>query len=164
MTTLTVRAEAWDTPEGVALRAAQRRELDARYGSDTHEAGAEPTAESVPVFLIARTLGGIAVGCAGLRPISLTADGDVLPGGPITTAEIKRMFVAPDYRGTGVSRALLAGLEEAARGLGLDRLVLETGALQPDAMRFYEREGYLPIPTFGDYRVDELSRCYQRIL
>jgi hypothetical protein len=39
---------------------------------------------------------------------------------------------------------------------------LETGTEQPDARRFYEREGYHRIPLFGAYEGSELSVCYER--
>ena len=74
------------------------------------------------------------------------------------------MYVAPGHRGTGVATAILRRLEAEARGRGWTRLVLETGEEQPDAMRFYEREGYHPIPTFGHYVGSALSRCYARSL
>lgn len=149
---VTIARESFDSVGAAALRAAQRAELDARYGSDDHEPGPEPTAESVPVFLVARDVNGVGVGCGGLRPL----DG----GG----AEIKRMYVAPQARGRGVSTALLRAIEDEARALGVARLVLETGSLQPDAMRFYEREGYSRIPNFGPYAESELSVCYARDL
>ncbi len=106
----------------------------------------------MPVFLVARTPSGEPIGCGGLRPLA---------GGG---AEIKRMFVATTARGTGVAVALLRAIEEEARGMGLDRLVLETGTEQPDAMRFYEREGYSRIPLFGPYVGSDLSVCYARDL
>ena len=149
---VTVSQEPWDTPDGTVLRAAQRVELDARYGSDDHEPGAVPTADDVPVFVVARDADGRAVGCGGLRPLG---QGEV---------EIKRMYVSPAARGTGVSTAILRALEDQARALGSIRLVLETGTAQPDAMRFYEREGYEPIPLFGAYVGSDNSVCYARTL
>ncbi|WP_350347497.1 GNAT family N-acetyltransferase [Agromyces sp. G08B096] len=142
----------WHDPDAERLRAAQRTELDARYGTDDHEPGAMPTADTVAVFLVARTPDGTAVGCGGLR---------LLDGG---TAEIKRMYVDPAFRGTGASTAIVRGLEREAARLGLDRLLLETGPAQPDAMRFYEREGYERIENFGPYRGEPLSVCYARSL
>ena len=149
---VTVAREPFDSADAAALRQAQRDELDARYGRDDHEPGEVPTAASVPVFLVARTSDGAAVGCGGLRPLA---------GGG---AEVKRMFVAASVRGTGVAVAILRAIEEEARAMGLDRLVLETGTEQPDAMRFYEREGYSRIPLFGPYVGSELSVCYAREL
>jgi GNAT superfamily N-acetyltransferase len=50
-------------------------------------------------------------------------DGEPVCGGglkrlPDGACEIKRMYVVPQARRSGVARALLAALEEAARGLG----------------------------------------------
>lgn len=143
---------SWDDPDAVRLREAQRVELDARYGTDDHEPGALPTAETMAVFLVARDEEGTAVGCGGLRPL-----------GP-DTAEIKRMYVDPAARGTGVATALLRALEDHARELGIPRLLLETGTGQPDAMRFYQREGYEPIEAYGPYRGEPISRCFARDL
>ena len=149
---VSIGREPFDAPDGAALRAAQRVELDARYGRDDHEPGAEPTADSVPVFLVARTTDGRAVACGGLR---------LLPEGG---AEIKRMYVDPSVRGRGVSTAVLRALEVEAAALGVRRLVLETGTLQPDAIRFYGREGYEPIPLFGPYVGSPVSLCFARTL
>jgi putative acetyltransferase len=147
-----VTQEPWDAPDGARLRAAQRAELDARYGSDDHEPGMPPSAEDVPIFVIARGRDGNAVGCGGLRPLE--------PG----VAEIKRMYVAPEQRGTGVATAILRELEACARHAGMHRLVLETGTLQPEAIRFYQREGYEQIDNFGPYRGAAQSVCFARTL
>ncbi|PRX47807.1 acetyltransferase (GNAT) family protein [Prauserella shujinwangii] len=147
-----VRTEEWDSADGERLRAAQRAELDARYGSDDHEPGARPSAGDIAVFLVARDGTGRAVGCGALRLL-----------GP-ETAEIKRMYVVPDARGSGVAVAVLRELERHAWRLGVRTVKLETGPAQPDAIRFYEREGYRAIDNFGPYRGEPLSRCFARDL
>lgn len=147
--TLVVRAVPWDDPAGEALRVAQQTEVSARYGIPDSEPGPKPTAADIAVFLVAFD-DDVAVGCGGLR----TLDG--------SHGEIKRMYVVPERRGTGVSTALLSALEGEARGRGWDRLVLETGDQQPDAMRLYEREGYTRIPNFGYYADSDLSICYEK--
>ncbi len=151
-TTIEITPVTWDDPDAVRLRAAQRTELDARYGTDDHEPGAVPTAETVAVFLVARDAGGTAVGCGGLRLLG--------PG----SGEVKRMYVEPAARGTGVATTLLRALEDRARELGIARLLLETGTGQPDAIRFYQREGYEPIDAYGPYVGEPLSRCFARDL
>jgi GNAT superfamily N-acetyltransferase len=78
------------------------------------------------------------------------------------TAEIKRMFVLPGNRGSGVARAVLRGLEAEARARGFKELKLETGTAQPDAVRCDEREGYGLIENFGAYTGEPLSVCYAR--
>jgi GNAT superfamily N-acetyltransferase len=69
-------------------------------------------------------------------------------------AEIKRMYVVPDRRGAGLGRALLAGLEAAARDLGYAVARLDTGRLLPDAERMYRSAGYEEI---GDYNGNEYA-------
>lgn len=142
----------FDSPDAARLCAAQRAELDARYGNDNHEPGAVPTLDDVPIFLVARGGYGRGVGCGGLRFLE--------PG----LAEIKRMYVEPSARGTGVATAVLRALEHEARTAGVTRLVLETGTLQPEAIRFYRREGYQPIDNFGPYVGAEQSVCLARNL
>jgi putative acetyltransferase len=148
---VTVVATAWEQPDATALRDAQRAELEQRYGRNDSETGPAPTAADVEVFLVAY-VAGLAVGCAGLRRLAEGA------------AEIKRMYVDPAHRGSDVARAILVALEQEAARRGIAVLRLETGDRQPDAMRFYEREGYAPIPAFGHYVDSVISRCYQKVL
>ncbi|GAA0922720.1 GNAT family N-acetyltransferase [Virgisporangium aurantiacum] len=147
-----IEERPWNDPAGVALRAAQRAELDARYGSDDHEPGPPPSGDDVSYFVVAQDAGGAPVGCGALRRL----DG--------SSAEVKRMYVVPAARGTGVARAVLTALEDAAKERGWTTLRLETGTLQPDAQRFYRRAGYHEIPLFGSYIGSELSVCFERRL
>lgn len=147
-----LRVVPWDDPDAARLRLAQETEVAARYADlEGEEPGPKPTAADSAIFVVAYD-GDEPIGSGGLRAL----DG--------THGEIKRMYVVPARRGTGVSTALLRKLEELARGLGWDRLVLETGIRQPDAMRLYEREGYVSIPAFGYYADDPYSRCYEKQL
>ncbi|MEC3978104.1 GNAT family N-acetyltransferase [Amycolatopsis sp. H20-H5] len=148
----TIEERHWDDPDGAALRARQRTELNARYGRDDHEPGTPPSAADIDVFLVAVARSGEAVGCGALRQLSAA------------TAEIKRMYVDPVARGSGVATALLRTLETVAAGLGWRTLRLETGNLQPEAERFYRREGYREIPLFGGYVGSDLSICFERTL
>ncbi len=81
---------------------------------------------------------GRAVGCAGLRPLG--------PG----TVELKHFFLAPEVRGRGLGRVLLAGVEAVARGLGARRLVLDTAAPLLEAATLYRAAGYAPTPRYND--------------
>jgi ribosomal protein S18 acetylase RimI-like enzyme len=63
-------------------------------------------------------------------------------------------------RRRGIARRILAELETLARAMGYTRLQLETGTLQPEAMRLYERNGYERIPPFGHYADDPRTVCY----
>ncbi len=88
-------------------------------------------------FFIA-SVAGAAVGCGG---VALFDD----------FAEVKRMYVRPSARGTGVARAVLERLEAEARGAGLSTVCLETGTKQVDALRLYRRYGFTDCAAFGAY-------------
>ncbi|HET7499594.1 MAG TPA: GNAT family N-acetyltransferase [Kofleriaceae bacterium] len=81
---------------------------------------------------------GVAVGCAG---VALCDD----------FAEVKRMYVRPAARGSGIADALLARIETTTRDAGLTRLCLETGDRQLAAMRVYHRAGFVRCGPFGPY-------------
>ena len=74
-------------------------------------------------------------------------------------AEIKSMHVLAEARGRGLSKRMLAHVEEAARAAGVNRLSLETG-IQPTfiaARALYERAGYAVCPPFEGYWDDPNS-------
>lgn len=66
-------------------------------------------------------------------------------------AEIKRMFVRPQFQRRGLARALLAHLERTALDAGVQRLVLETGPAQPEAIELYRSSGYGDVEAYGYY-------------
>lgn len=80
------------------------------------------------------------------------------------TVEIKRMFVKPGHRGQGVAVAVLSELEKWAAKLGYREGVLETGLKQPEAIRLYEKSGYVRIPNYGQYEGVENSVCMKKVL
>ena len=144
-----IREVAWDSADSERLRAAQQAEISARYGTDDSEPGPKPSAGDITIFFVAYD-GPEPIGCGGLRAL------DERHG------EIKRMYVVPERRGSGASTAILRHLEVEAQSRGWERLVLETGTEQPDAVRFYEREGYTSIPLFGYYVDSPWSLCYEK--
>jgi GNAT superfamily N-acetyltransferase len=92
------------------------------------------------------------VGCGAFKPFDANS------------VEVKRMFVQPAHRGQGMAQAVLAELEKWASELGYASCVLETGKRQPEAIRLYERSGYVPIPNYGQYVGIENSVCMQKHL
>jgi putative acetyltransferase len=71
--------------------------------------------------------------------------------------EIKRVWIDPSARGLGLSRKLMAVLEDEARVLGFKFARLETGISQPEALGLYRALGYADRAPFGDYKLDPLS-------
>jgi GNAT superfamily N-acetyltransferase len=150
----TIAREPLSSPDAQRLIASLNAELSVIYpnpADNFFKLAEEQTAGDRGVFLLAR-VDGRPVGCGALRRIDTT------------TGEIKRMYVAPAARGTGLGRRLLDELERHARGLGLRRLVLETGPRQPEAIGLYQRAGFARIPCFGEYRHAPLSVCMAKPL
>ena len=84
--------------------------------------------------------------------------------GTTSSAEIKRMYVAPSGRGRGLARLMLAHLEADAQAHGAEAMVLETGTRQPEAIALYLSSGYVEVPAFGHYKDEPISRCYGKRL
>ncbi len=78
------------------------------------------------------------------------------------TTEVKRMFVHADYRSRGVASLVLKELETWAQELRFMVCVLETGKRQPEAIRLYEKNGYVPTPNYGQYIGVENSVCFRK--
>jgi putative acetyltransferase len=77
-------------------------------------------------------------------------------------AELKRFYVIPEHRGTGVADALLHALFTYAGQRGVHTLRLETGDRQSAARAFYRRHGFVEVPRFPPYQASERSICLQR--
>ncbi len=78
--------------------------------------------------------------------------------------EIKRMYVPPTLRGQGIAQAILAELERWAAEIGYDGCVLETGLQNPEALRLYEKNGYVRIANYGQYAGVASSVCMGKII
>lgn len=78
--------------------------------------------------------------------------------------EVKRMFVAPTHRSAGIASQVLLALETWARELGYKKCVLQLAGNQSEALRLYQKNGYLVIANFGPYIGDEGSICMQKQL
>jgi GNAT superfamily N-acetyltransferase len=141
----------WSDPETAALRDAQQAELAVRYAGVEDIEHVLPPEEMVATVLV--RVGGTAAGCGSLRESQELGDG---------VGELKRMYVAPAFRGRGLSRLILGALEGIAVGRGLHRLILETGVQQPEAIGLYLSAGYTQIANFGLYAHEPGSRCFAR--
>ena len=78
--------------------------------------------------------------------------------------EIKRMYVLPDVRNKGIATRILTELEKWAAELFFSTCVLETGKRQPEAIALYRKNGYRPIPNYGQYIGIENSVCFEKSL
>lgn len=80
------------------------------------------------------------------------------------TVEIKRMFVQKDHRGKGLSKNILAELEQWAKEKNYQFLVLETSIHFTTAKNLYITNGYEIIPNYGQYASLPESVCMKKEL
>jgi GNAT superfamily N-acetyltransferase len=86
------------------------------------------------------TIANAAVGCVALRPLAKFAH----------SAEVKRLYVQPQYRGRGVAADLYESLEKYAREHGYKWLYLDTTDDMIAAQRFYAALGYELTTRYND--------------
>lgn len=133
-------------PDVTSLVRAAEKELLTRY-PDEHISPVDPLARFVVAYVM-----GQPVGCGALVTVA--------PG----VAEVKRMWVRPANRRTGVGKRVLAALERRAQAEENDTLILETGVRQPEAIALYEEAGFVSIPPFGEYVGNPISVCFEKKL
>ncbi|WP_293310749.1 GNAT family N-acetyltransferase [Pedobacter sp. UBA5917] len=92
------------------------------------------------------------VACGAIKPFSGTE------------AEVKRMFVHPDYRKQGIAAKIITELENWTKELGFKATVLETGKKQPEAIALYQKMGYRITPNYGQYIGIDNSVCMFKLL
>ena len=142
----------WDDDDVARLRDEQQAEIYQRYQQRDIEPDLLPE-EMLGTLLV--TVDGEAAGCGSLRDGMGYGEG---------YGELKRMYVRPPLRGRGLGGRILAELVRIAKAGGLTRLILETGELQPEAIRLYRRGGFRRIANYGPYTDVPTSICYGRWL
>ena len=146
--TCTLEPIGRDDPQVRELYADFVREADGPLVYDREEAGidldeeiaAGPPADLVPpngILLLARA-DGVPAGLGGVRHL----DAEV--------AEVKSMYVAPTYRGTGLGRRILARLDEIALQHGCRAVRLDTSDYLTPAVGLYRAAGYREVPAYNE--------------
>lgn len=92
------------------------------------------------------------VACGVIKPFTATA------------AEVKRMFVRPDYKKQSIAAKVSSELENWAIELGFSLCVLETGKKQPEAIALYQKAHYRITASYEQYIGIENSVCMTKPL
>jgi len=151
---ISIASEPFDSADALRLVGALDAHLASRYPPDQRfgpNLRPEHLAPGLGTFVVAR-LDGVAVGCGAIRRLD---EG---------IAEVKRMFVKPELRGRGVAKQLLDRLEGDARAMGVNRLVLETGIHQAEAIGLYRQAGFTPVDCWGEYANAPTSVCFEKCI
>jgi putative acetyltransferase len=140
-----------DNPDFVELVRILDVELAQRDGEDHSFYTQFNTIQKIKHVVLAYQ-GTSPLGCGAIKEIN---DGII---------EVKRMFVSPKFRRTGVAQKILSELENWATEMSITKCVLETGRRQPEAIRLYTKSGYKIIPNYGQYAGIVNSVCFEKEL
>jgi putative acetyltransferase len=140
-----------DHSDLLALVALLDADLAVRYGALQTQYSPFNTLTSVDGAVVC-SRNGLAVCCGCWRRYNAAS------------AEIKRMFVRSEYRGTGAATTVLAELEKWIAEASHSRAILETGIKNPEAIRFYTKSGYERTENYGQYAGMENSICMEKRL
>jgi putative acetyltransferase len=152
---ITLEALAWDSPPET-LRAAQELLLEygqfvvAQPGVATFRYGAlQEEASGLPGSYLNQQ-GGALVARASKDWIGFVA-WRTLPAPELAAAwEVKRLWITPAARGSGLGRILVQAVIDRARSAGKSLLLLDTDPhAMPAAHRLYLDMGFLPCPAYN---------------
>jgi GNAT superfamily N-acetyltransferase len=142
-----------DVPGVVALVRDTLAEFGLRFGDGSKtddELAALPDSyvQSGGAFWVAVDEGGNVVGTCGVFPVGV---GDM---------ELRKMYLHPSARGTGLGKRLLEETVAWCRASGAGRIVLDTTEQMTRAISFYEANGFVRDDT--QVRGSRCSRGYAR--
>jgi len=148
--TIVIAEERPDTPDAMELIAELEGTLEPYYPrTSRHGYSVEKLIRQGVAFFVTR-LDGQPAGCGGIQYFGSEY------------GELKRMYVRPAYRGSGLGRLMIDHLAQHARQHGQAVLRLETGIHQKEAIALYENCGFARRGPFGEYTEDPLSVYFEK--
>ncbi|KAI7086245.1 hypothetical protein KC356_g5211 [Hortaea werneckii] len=99
-------------------------------------------------LLLARNREGRGVGCVGLRPLPVDKDDGGIAGAGSSCCEMKRLYVDPSQRGSGLGKMLAEAVIREARRMGYQRMRLDTLPSMQSARALYKALGFREIEPY----------------
>lgn len=128
-----------DSPDGQFALSSYFAELARRFPGGFDPGAQNPSSYRPPQgrFFTVRAEGAV-VGCGGLQRIDTSV------------VELKRMWVSPEFRGSGLGGRLLRTLEHKASDNGFEIARLDTNPTLVEAIAMYQSAGYHSIERYND--------------
>ncbi|MDB5376605.1 MAG: acetyltransferase, partial [Rubritepida sp.] len=116
-------------------------DVDLAYQGFEAEMAAMPGKYAPPAgrLLLARSAEGVPLGCVGLRALAS-------PG----CCEMKRLYVAPEGRGTGIGVRLVEAAIREAEAIGYREMRLDSLPSMGPAIALYRRHGFETMAPYYD--------------
>ncbi|KAL4993002.1 acyl-CoA N-acyltransferase [Aspergillus recurvatus] len=97
-------------------------------------------------LLLAYSTDNTPLGCVAVRPLDNSKQ----------SCEMKRLYVAPEARGMGLGKALVAAIVQRAKELGYTEMRLDTlPSRMQGAIALYTRVGFVERPPYYETPMDE---------
>jgi putative acetyltransferase len=117
-------------------------DIDLDFQGFTEEVAGLPGSYAPPGGrLLLAAVDGIPRGCVALQEIGSE------------TCEMKRLYVQPEQRGTGLGRLLVARVLDEARSIGYRRIFLDTLPSMTQAQAMYRALGFEEVPPYRHNQV-----------
>ena len=146
-----LRLTSGDDPKFRALVRKLDQEYVDRFGETALRYQPYNTLEKIEAACLL-LVDGTPAACGAIQPL----DGD--------TAELKRVYVLPEFRRRGLARQVVEQLELQALFQGFGRMVMEIGRDIPEAISLYRKMGYREIETLTIFADNKDTLCMEKEL
>jgi GNAT superfamily N-acetyltransferase len=153
--TVSVAKEKVTTVEAKELLAELAQDFKDKYGKESPYNLADKDLQADRSAFIMARVDGRPAGCVILYPQDENQP-DI--------GEARQLYVRPEFRGLGLSYAVMRKLEETARANKYTLLRLVTGLKEPEAIHLFLKLGYSRIPRYTKYIDRPLSACFEKKL
>lgn len=136
---LAVELSVWDGAETQKLGISADEVSQFYYPTELDLAGSPDAAPGVTLLASERSLSAACIGYREVRP---------------HVCELKRLYVRPAFRGTGLGRTMVSSIVEKATLAGYSRMCLETTHFMKGAISLYDEAGFRPCEPY--YEIPEI--------